>query len=921
LALGNRLFGARADLLRQPLATYGYLEIAIGLYAFFFEYLYMAADAVFVAAGAPIVERSHLLLLLKGALAVGLLLGPTVLMGGTLPLLAAWLQKQVGDPGRLSARFYSINSLGAVAGAGIGAFVLVRSLGMVSSMQLTALANVLIGVAAIALARRDVGLNSPKIAAPAVTSPGAAPRIKPFRWAVLLVIVTGATSMGLEVLAARSLALIFGASLQAFAIVLMAFILGIGLGSAAVSSPRMRRWHSPGTVVVLLLCAAGFIGLLVIGIEQWVEIYRHLRAGFARSSMGYRYHQAFIALFSLVILGIPAALLGAVLPLCIRVAAGERADLGRAVGRLLTWNTLGAVGGVLITGFVLMPMAGLRNSFAILALLLCTAALCLCFAERRRALGGAVAAGMAFLGVVLVTGGEGWKHVLNSGIFRSRELEVTGDFFKQRKDRFQILFYEDAADATVTVELDTKSTKPDDMGMRINGKPDASVYGDRSTQLLLGHLPMMMRPDSTDVFVLGLGSGMTAGALLAHPVERIIVAENCAPVVRAAELFAPWNRGALTNSRVKIWHEDARTLLKLFPRRYDLIISEPSNPWTVGVGSVFSREFYQLSASRLKPGGLMAQWFHVYEMHDQIVNLVLRTFHSVFPHMEIWETSAGDLVLLGGLEPWESRPEIYAAAFEREEVLDDLKSLGFHRPEALWARQFASQETAFAIAGHGGIQLDAFPVLEYAAPKAFYIGARAQILMTFDERMIQHQLAPESKRQALASLTSEELKQAFSYSSVNDSLTAYLAWHVSNVSETGVADGSRSPRRSIFKPASFHRAPAQPPEQASEHLRRLMDAEALFESEPDKWRDAVQMIQTELVAQKSNGRSMDISKAQRSYYAALAARTSMHHRLWESARELLLLALEDDPEEPQLNYLARILQRLPEPGHERRAAR
>jgi tetratricopeptide (TPR) repeat protein len=341
----------------------------------------------------------------------------------------------------------------------------------------------------------------------------------------------------------------------------------------------------------------------------------------------------------------------------------------------------------------------------------------------------------------------------------------------------------------------------------------------------------------------------------------------------------------------------------------------------VGVGSVFSQEFYKMAAGRLNPGGLMVQWFHVYEMHDQVVNLVLRTFQSVFPHMEIWETSAGDLLLLGGLEAWESGPEIYRVAFEREEVLEDLKSLGFHRPEALWARQFASQETAFAIAGEGGIQLDAFPVLEYAAPKAFYIGARAQVLMAFDERTLQQQLAPEDKRRALAGLLANELKQAFTFESINNDLTAYLHWHAVNVTGQGAGTGSRPPRRSIFLPASLPHVPAPAPELASERLLRLMEAEALVEKEPEKWREAVQLIQTELAAYKSNGGPDELSKPQASYYAILAARTSMHHRLWESARELLLMALEDDPEEPQLNYLARILQRAQQPISERQAAR
>src|SRR5205085_109319 len=162
--------------------------------------------------------------------------------------------------------------------------------------------------------------------------------------------------------------------------------------------------------------------------------------------------------------------------------------------------------------------------------------------------------------------------------------------------------------------------------LRVNGKPDASSYGDLATQYLLAHLPMMARPAGKDVFVLGLGSGITAGALLGYPLDHLVVAENCEPVLRAARHFDQWNRGVVTNSLTRFWNEDARTVLKLSPQNYDVIISEPSNPWMAGVGSVFSREFYELAAHRLKPGGIMTQWFHLYEMHDGIVLLVLRTF-------------------------------------------------------------------------------------------------------------------------------------------------------------------------------------------------------------------------------------------------------------------------------------------------------
>ena len=204
--------------------------------------------------------------------------------------------------------------------------------------------------------------------------------------------------------------------------------------------------------------------------------------------------------------------------------------------------------------------------------------------------------------------------------------------------------------------------------------------------------------------------------MLSYPVEKIVIAENCGPVVRASFFFTNWNRSVLNDPRTRLWHEDARTVLKLSPQRYDVIVAEPSNPWTVGIGSVFSREFYQLAAGRLKSGGIMAQWFHVYEMHDGIVELVLRTFGSVFPHVEIWDSCNGDIILLGSFDPWPTGPEIFRTGFNLPGVESDLAQIGIRSPEALLARQLASQRTAFAITGPGPMQSDIFPVLEYAAP-------------------------------------------------------------------------------------------------------------------------------------------------------------------------------------------------------------
>jgi spermidine synthase len=785
LALGNRLLGVWADRLQQPVRAYGCLEITIGIYAFFFLTFDKLANGLFVGIGSHIIERPGWLLALKGTLSAALLLGPTLLMGGTLPLLAAWLQKSYTDPGRRSARFYSVNSLGAVMGAAMAGFWLVQEFGIAATLRITALTNIIVGGAAILLSRHEFGRAGlpvgqdarqrvPAGSPTAETGVGAVPGT--LRRAGLIVAMTGGVSMGLEVLSTRSLALIFGSSLQSFAVVLISFILGIGLGSAWIASTRRRTGSSERMVVVLLCVAAAWVVLLVFNIERWVDFYRIARTGLGRTPVGYVYHELLTVGISLVILGCPAALIGAVLPLMIRAISRQGTGLGAEVGALLTWNTLGAVAGTLLTGFVVMPQVGLRNAFGALALLLAVAALVVAGRQRWGPGISGAAAACALAGSLFVFGGEGWQQVMSSGVFRIRETRFEPNLIPIRKEHMKIVFYEDGPDATVSVEQVDGIIAPAMLGMRTNGKPEAGTQLDMSTQLLVSHLPMLSKPGAKDVFVLGLASGMTAGAMLAYPIDHLDVAENCEPVIQASKLFDDWNHRVLSDPRTQLWREDARTVLKLRPQLYDVIITEPSNPWFVGTGSVFSREYYDLAASRLKPGGIMAQWFQIYETQDDIVDLVLRTFSSVFKYVEVWDAGSGDIIMLGSMQPWPTGPEVWQHGFNIERVRTDMEMIDLHSPAALLARQLASQRTGFAIAGEGPVQSDLFPVLEYAAPRAFYISPGSRMLERFDERTRQQLLAPPQKRAMLGSLLPVDTKVIFStYATVNGELFGCLS--------------------------------------------------------------------------------------------------------------------------------------------------
>jgi predicted membrane-bound spermidine synthase len=927
LALGNKLFSRSADRARNPLAIYGCIEIGIGLYAFLFSFVYRVADSLFASVGSVLLEQSSLLLLLKGVLSMALLLGPTILMGGTLPILAAWLQKSTPDPGRRSARFYSVNSFGAVCGAGLAGFWLVEWLGLRKTMDFSALVNGIIGLIAIGIGRmQSAHVLETSQCAEASQSTSGQPQASAtvFRWACIMVALTGAVSMGLEVLASRCLCLIFGASLQVFAIVLMAFILGISVGSAMIASPLRKHLRAETTAIFLLLGAALLIGLVVLNIENLVAIYLTAQRGLSRNPVGYLYYRTLIAVVSICVLGLPAAALGSVLPLWIR-AASETSDLlGDRVGRLLTWNTLGAVGGSLLTGFVLMPVIGLRGSFTALAAISVVAAISVAIATRRPLDIAAGAAAGFFVIAASLSGDEDWRYVFSAGIFREAFPNVSMSLILNRRNLMHLDFYEDAADATVSVEHE-KGTK--DLKLRIDGKTDASSEPDKSTQLLLAYLPLMARPESKDVFCFGMGSGTTAGATLNYPIEHLTVAENCGPVLRAAKLFEPWNNGVLTNSRARIYHEDARTVLRISPKQYDVIISEPSNPWMVGVASVYTREFYQLAARRLKPGGILAQWFHTYEMDDSTMDVVLRTFESVFPEMEIWDVGEGDIVILGSDRPWRSNTEVYGKAFELKKARHDLATIGLESPEAVLARRMASQRTAFAIPGPGRVQGDELPILEYAAPRAFYIYLEHTgvfRLLKFDERTWQMDLASDEVNSDLAKLDPPALKSIFGsgQGSANSDLVAYL--HSCFLHYSSQGDVRPIMSRNHVMPCSLQgtnkSSGIHPPPSAG--MDAITDQLAMSEyslrTGPAK-QSAIESIENALdsISAKKIENALDSASGHHSqdpdwspaYYAGLAVRASLRLSEPGRARAILLRGLQLEPDSDQLSYLSRILLR------------
>jgi len=731
LAVGSWAFGRMADRPIRRLTLYAWLEMGVGIYCAVFPGLLRALEGPYLRLVGPLYGVSPggftAARLLFAAL---LLVPPTILMGGTMPAASRFLLGLEPGIRKAVARLYWVNSLGAVIGALLAGFWMIPALGLDLSMDLAALVNILVGVAAIAL-RSRIGEDPDAVAE---ADPAEAPLpARAVRAALIAVTVSGFAALVVEVAWTRLLALVLGSSTYAFTLMVSTFILGIALGSRAIAGPRFARFDP---VVLLGTLFAAVAVLLAVSIPLYPYlpwVFRWLRLFVNPVAPAYPFYQATLFAICLLVMLVPTVAMGATLPLASRISSRDPAALGGRIG--LTWalNTTGTLLGALLGGLVFLPRLGLQRTFLLVTVLYAAAAaLAFLGAERRRGLAG-LAVALAVAAPILV---PRWgMEYLAYGEFRLRSSPGSIRSWKTGvRERGSVPFHEDGPSCSVSVFDDPGGSR----NLRVNGKPDASDGADMPTQLLAGHIPALLAPrEAKEVLVVGVGSGATIGALSTYPNLKVTAVEIEPAVVKAARLhFAHINEGALQDHpRVRVLVEDAKTIFQAESQRYDVIVSEPSNPWVAGIGGLFTKDFFEKARSRLLPGGLVAQWMHTYEMDDESVRLVLRTFRSVFPNATAWRMGAADVLLVATDAHAEPDLALLETRIAIPEVRRSLERINLASAHAILARQILSPAGVAALAGNGPVNSDQFPILEYAAPRAFFVGQVSRVIWAADERV------------------------------------------------------------------------------------------------------------------------------------------------------------------------------------------
>ena len=743
LAVGYFLFGKMVDRAGSALGLYGWMEMAIGLSGALFVPLLGGLGSLYISLVSRFGSDSVLATPSRFILSSLLLFLPTVLMGGTLPVLSRFVVRSLGEVESQVGWLYFLNSLGAVCGSLLAGFLFIPRLGLNLPLMVAAALNLFVGLTALVL-RRWERYERDETAAPTTSHIHEGALYTPWqlRIAVLGIALSGGAALIYEIAWIRLLSLVLGSSTYSFSLMLAAFIAGIALGGFVVA----HRWM--GKFEPYLLFAVAELGV-ALSIILTLPLYERLPFYFAiladlliRVPETFWLYQLTNFFICFLFMLFPTFFLGMTLPLVSQVATRSLKTLGENVGNVFAANTAGTLLGAVAAGLVLLPLLGIKRLIEVgvlINLLVGSFALWigpyLTWKKKTLTLGTCFALFVFYLSLF-----PAWdKNILSSGVFRVRGvlLGMSYQGFK-RSHRDEVLYYKDGANVTVTIV----QAKDGEMILKVNGKPDASSRGDLPTQILLAQIPLLLKPDAKSVAAIGLGSGITAGSILRHPVERLHLVEISPEVVEGSRFFALHNHDALRSPRLKLYLEDGKTFLKVTPERYDIIISEPSNPWIAGIGNLYSVEFYQDVRKRLQPDGLVVQWFHIYEMTDDTLKLVLRTFTESFEHVTLWNSTGSDLLLIGSKVPFSVDFKKSLERFNYEAIKEELKRLGIESFPTILSLQMASDEGVRKAAGKGRVNEDLFPLLEYEAPKAFFLNQSSQFLISYDERTHPRERSP-----------------------------------------------------------------------------------------------------------------------------------------------------------------------------------
>ena len=725
LAVGSWLFGKVGDRSSHPLKLYALLELGIGAYAFAFPTLLGVTDIFYSWFFRSFNPPFYPLSLARFILSVIILLPPTALMGGTLPVLSRlWAnfsqaKKRDADVGQSVGLLYAVNTFGAVAGSFLSGYLLMRILGVSNTIYLAASANIMVGILALVLSglvgRQQINtvpvvsttekqlLHSSKRNDITDTEAGTAEQLGKEQVIVLAAVgLSGFCSLALEVLWTRVLVFVLGTSVYAFACMLTCFILGIGLGSFLCSRLFLARVRNPlfSLGAVEFLVAVSVLGSIIFLSRLWhIDYVLIMKVVGGRVSFWREVAAHFLD--SAVVLLIPTVLMGAVFPLAVKICAQSWRVVGKRVGQVYACNTVGCTIGSFAAGFVMVPLLGLRDSFlAVVAIQFLLAVVVILLSEKRRMLVGVPVVAVSLVVVV--------------GSF----VRVPSDVFLRTINTYhypsRIVYMKDDATGTVTVH-----DLPDgDRMIAVDGVGVAGVdLMLRTTQKLQGYVPLIVHENPKRVLQIGFGSGETSGVGLGWGVEQYSIVEICPGVFEAGRFFEKINRGSYRNPRLRKIIMDGKNFMKLTGEKFDVIMNDSTYPGTTGSSALYTYDHFKQCREHLNDNGVLSCWIPL-DLWPEDFQIIVRSFQKVMPYCSLWmgqNTLNKHAVLLGTLSPMQIDFQRVRRLVERPNIAADLAEININSVYDLLDCFVVGQEGLSKIASKGPLNTDDKPTLEFNA--------------------------------------------------------------------------------------------------------------------------------------------------------------------------------------------------------------
>ncbi|MDE2815033.1 MAG: fused MFS/spermidine synthase, partial [Gemmatimonadota bacterium] len=695
LALGSYVLGRYIDRCKYPLRIFAALEVGIGLFALFFPSISANLGNAYGAL-VGLQGNFYLFSLARFGLCFALLLIPTALMGGTLPVMAKFAVRRLGRLGGRVGQLYAVNTLGAVVGVLAATFGLMEGLGLQGTTQAIAVVNFLVaGAAWLWGGQRAVGVDE----GAATKETAHSDRIL---WGVLAgFAISGFAALGYEVAWMRLLMVSFSFnSHYEFSIVLVAFLSGLSLGGW-LGSRLLARWTDLLSIFVgiqFLIGACGALSVLAFAhLSVLVEPIQQADSWWV-SRTG-------VFFTAVAIMLLPTVAMGVIFPLVGQIYTRQLARLGRGIGDIGAVNSLGAVGGAFVTGFVLIPLLGTEWSVKVLAALNGLVGLTLALiSQQRKRLVWSGAAGLALL-LVLVP----------SNVLRRIAEPVAVNR--------ELVFYQEGAEGVITVEQQTDGFRK----MALNGGGQVPTdYSSLQIFRLLGHLPLLLHPDPQEVLVVSLGGGIALGGAAQYEPRRITCVELVPEVIDAARShFGEFNHHVLENPtawNIELVIDDGRNFLLSSRDIYQIITGDATHPTSADSWVLYTKEFYELCRAHLSTDGIMAQWLPFHGLPPDDYKTIVRTFQHVFPHATLWRSNNYS-IMVGTMQPQAIDWERLNEKMTPPRVHRSLENIDMGNAFALLNTLVMDEVALRRYVGEGPLNTDDHPYISFVSPKGYSSGS------------------------------------------------------------------------------------------------------------------------------------------------------------------------------------------------------